>query len=228
MPEGGQGQQVLFTAPGGEARVIPFDSLTSPAERDAIRQRAESSRPEPLRNAKVESKRARARRTSSGDQRHLEFQGQDAIVSQPRTHVICDAPVAPAGIRFQAACVDALLMACGCGIIVGIFLYSGGVMAFEKQTLAFFAGALLTIPLVYKLLWSFAGQDTPGMRILGLELVDFDGRRPSRARRYGRALGSVLSLAAAGIGMIWALVDEDKLAWHDHISASFPTFAGEE
>ena len=149
-------------------------------------------------------------------------------MSQPRTHLICDAPVAPAGIRLQAAFLDALLMACGFAIIVGIFLYSGGVMTFEKQTLAFSAGALLTIPLVYKLLWAFAGQDTPGMRIVGLELVDFDGRRPSRARRYGRAIGSVLGLTAAGIGMIWALVDEDKLTWHDHISATFPTFAGEE
>jgi uncharacterized RDD family membrane protein YckC len=218
---------MLFATLTNEARVIPFDSLTSPAERDAIRLRAESSRPEPLRNAKVESKRAKAR-GSSADQRHLEFQGQDAIVSQPRTRVICDAPVAPAGIRLRAACLDGLLMACGCGIIVGIFLYSGGVIAFEKPALAFFAVSLLTIPLVYKLLWAFAGQDTPGMRIAGLELVDFDGKRPSRVRRYGRALGSVLSLAAAGIGMIWALVDEDKLAWHDHISASFPTFAGEE
>ena len=35
--------------------------------------------------------------------------------------------------------------------------------------------------------------------------------------------GSVLSFLAAGIGLVWSLVDEDRLTWQDHISSTFPT-----
>ncbi len=37
----------------------------------------------------------------------------------------------------------------------------------------------------------------------------------------------MLSLFAGGIGLVWSLVDEDGLTWHDHISATFPTIAFE-
>ncbi|MGH9655540.1 MAG: RDD family protein, partial [Bryobacteraceae bacterium] len=87
----------------------------------------------------------------------------------------------------------------------------------------FAAIALLMVPVFYKLLWTAAGRDTIGMTSTGLELVDFDGNPPSAERRYYRLLGSWIGLLAAGIGLVWALVDQDGLAWHDHISGTFPT-----
>lgn len=176
----------------------------------------------------VEAKRARARRADSQDQRRLEFQGQESVVSHPRTHLMCDAPVATSGIRVEAACFDGLVMVAGCALLAAVYLLAGGQFALDKHAVPFLAAVFLTVPVFYKLLWAFAGRDTPGLRRAGLELVDFDGKLPSKAKRYSRAMGGVLSLLAAGIGMLWALVDEDKLTWHDHISASFPTFAGEE
>jgi hypothetical protein len=35
--------------------------------------------------------------------------------------------------------------------------------------------------------------------------------------------GSFLSYTVGGLGLVWALVDEEQLAWHDHISKTFPT-----
>jgi len=32
-----------------------------------------------------------------------------------------------------------------------------------------------------------------------------------------------LSLCSLGLGLVWALVDEESLTWHDHISKTFPT-----
>jgi uncharacterized RDD family membrane protein YckC len=61
------------------------------------------------------------------------------------------------------------------------------------------------------------------MQCAGIRLIDFDGNPPSQERRYHRLLGSLLSILAAGVGLIWALVDIDKLTWHDHISSTFPT-----
>jgi hypothetical protein len=53
--------------------------------------------------------------------------------------------------------------------------------------------------------------------------VDFDGRRPDREQRGVRQVAGLLSLLSAGLGLVWALVDEEKLTWHDHISKTFPT-----
>jgi uncharacterized RDD family membrane protein YckC len=83
------------------------------------------------------------------------------------------------------------------------------------------------VPVLYKLLWTVAGRDTVGMSVAGVRLVDFDGNPPSRERRYQRLLGSFISALAGGIGLIWALVDEDRLTWHDHMSSTFPTIASE-
>jgi len=224
----GPGQQALFVAQAREQRVvIPFDSLTSPAERDAIRLRSEARRPAPVQNAKVESKRSRVKPAETPDQQHLEFQYDDQVLHTTPQHRACDAPVANTGARVQAALFDFLLIACGCGPGIGMFFYAGGHLASDKHVVPFLLAALMTVPLLYKLLWAFVGRDTPGMRIAGLELVDFDGKLPSKNRRFVRLFGSALSLLAAGMGMIWTLVDEEKLTWHDHMSGTFPTFADE-
>ncbi len=76
---------------------------------------------------------------------------------------------------------------------------------------------------LYRVLWCLGGGDTPGMRFAGLRLVDFDGRRPEREQRTIRLAASLLSIISAGLGLVWALVDEESLTWHDHISKTFPT-----
>lgn len=222
------GQQALFSTAPTETRVIPFDSLTTPAERESIRARAaEIARPAPLKNGKVEVRHARAKRVRSSEQRHLEFFGQDEVLSQPQSHIICDAPVAPPALRVEAALIDGLLMACGCAIALALYLYQGGSLLPDKHAAPFLVAALATIPAVYKLIWTAAGRDTLGMQMAGLRLVDFDGNPPSQERRYQRVFGGAISLLAAGIGLVWALVDEDSLTWHDHMSNTFPTIAAE-
>src|SRR6202012_4960279 len=109
----------------------------------------------------------------SKDQRRLEFQGEEQVLSQPKASIICDALVAPAQLRFRAAVVDGLLVFAGCAICVGMYLYAGGPIAMDKHVLPFFLLSLVTVPLLYKLIWTYAGQDTLGMQQLGLRLVDF-------------------------------------------------------
>jgi uncharacterized RDD family membrane protein YckC len=223
------GQQALFSAPLVDSRVIPFDSLTTQAERECIRARAaELARPAPLKTERIEAPRPRARKTRSTDQRPLDFDPQEQALPLPQSSIICDAPVAPVALRMQAASVDALIIAAGSGLGVALFRLLGGQLYLDKHVAPFFALAILTVPLFYELLWTVAGRDTTGMRVAGLQLVDFDGNAPSPARRYQRLCGTALSLLAAGIGMIWALVDEDGLTWHDHISSTFPTVVSED
>jgi uncharacterized RDD family membrane protein YckC len=221
------GQQALFSQQQVvEPRIIPFDQLTSPKERESIRARgAELARLTPLKNTRVEASHARPQKRGRGDrdQRSLEFQGEEQVLSLPQASIICDAPVAPAELRIKAALTDGLIMLAGCFICLAFYLYVGGTIATDKHIAPFLVLSLLTIPLVYKLVWVFAGQDSIGMQRLGLRLVDFDGNVPSKKKRYLRLFGSLISLLAAGIGLIWTFVDEDALTWHDHMSNTFPT-----
>ena len=239
-----QQQALPFSAPQSDSRVIPFDSSAADAARRSIQARAESartspstfsrdypgpeiSRPAPLTAEKVQVRRAHGRKSQSS-QRHLELFGNEEVLSQPESTIICDAPVAPVSLRVRAGLIDVSLMAAGCAVAAAVVrLCSGSAFMLDKHAMPFLALALITIPLFYRLLWAYAGLDSMGMQMAGLRLVDFDGNPPSHERRYHRIFGSILSVLAAGMGLIWSFVDQDRLSWHDHISSTFPTVVSE-
>jgi uncharacterized RDD family membrane protein YckC len=161
----------------------------------------------------------------SADQQLLDFFGSEEVLSLPQSHIICDAPVAPNSLRFQAALIDGLVMLAGMALLLAGFAYVGGLETLDSHSIPFLIAALITVPIFYKTMWAFMNRDSYGTKAAGLTIVDFDGNPPSKARRYHRLLGSFVSVLAAGIGLIWTLVDEDSLTWHDHISGTFPTIA---
>lgn len=223
------GQQPLFTSMTRDPRVIPFESLTSHTERESIRSRAaDLLRPPPVKTAKVEVRHARRRKAEPKDQKQLEFLPQEAISRAEPSPILGDIIVAPRELRVRAAVIDGLLMVAGSLFGLAAYMYEGGQFSLDKRVLPFLALAVLTVPIFYKLLWAIADCDTVGMMSSGLRLVNFDGNPPSQERRYQRLFGSFISLLAGGIGMVWALVDEDSLTWHDHISGTFPTVAFED
>jgi hypothetical protein len=59
------------------------------------------------------------------------------------------------------------------------------------------------------------------MKLAQLELCTFAGAPVSLAARRNRALASALSGLALGLGYGWALIDEDRLGWHDRISQTY-------
>jgi len=85
------------------------------------------------------------------------------------------------------------------------------------------AGALL-IAAGYKLLYCYAGVATLGQQGARLHIVSFDGQAPTRQQRMIRMASGWVSLASAGMGILWALVDQERLSWHDHISQTFLTY----
>jgi uncharacterized RDD family membrane protein YckC len=207
---------------------VSFEDFTSPAERESIRARAaEAARPEPVKQAKVEVRHARPRKKTSADQQTLDFFGAQEVVSLPQSHIICDAPVAPNSLRIQASLIDGLIMLGGMALIFGGFAYVGGTAMLDKHSVPFVMAALMTVPVFYKSMWAYVNQDSFGTAAAGLRIVDFDGNPPTHARRYQRLLGSFVSVLAGGIGLIWGLVDEDGLTWHDHISSTFATVIDE-
>lgn len=211
-------QRSLFRESVGGPKVVPIPTLTSarPQAREAHSIRRAPSRPT-----------TRPRRVADTHQQALEFADAEPVQAglSPNVELIyCDAPVALPGHRLLAAAVDTSLVLIALGVF-GIFLslFLGGDFLLNRQAAPFLVGVGAVIALFYRSLWYFGNGDSPGMRFAGLRLVDFDGRRPSREQRVLRQAASLLSLLAAGLGLVWALVDEESLTWHDHISKTFPT-----
>jgi len=214
-------QPSLFRDGTAGSKVIPIPTLTPlhPYHRDSTRRR-----PAPRSSASARPQHRRSGLPESHAQQSLGFHDSPAQVRiQPGETIDCDAPVASPSHRLVAAAVDGSLILVGVGVFMAIFFLSGGQVAVDRQALSFILGVTAVIALFYRALWCLANGDSPGMRFAGLRLVDFDGRRPDREQRGIRQIASVLSLLSAGLGLVWALVDEENLTWHDHISKTFPT-----
>ena len=67
--------------------------------------------------------------------------------------------------------------------------------------------------------WSRSGQ-TLGMKCWRLMLSRADGQRVDVRTASIRFAAACLALLPLGIGVIWSLVDRDRLAWHDRLSGS--------
>jgi uncharacterized RDD family membrane protein YckC len=216
-------QPSLFRDASGAPKVIPILTLTP------IRQRGREEREESAQSAKAARPRTRetsrrATDTSTGPaaQQALDFYGRTKLPEMEAV-IYCDAPVALPAHRLIAAAFDASMVLIAVGVFPAVFSIAGGDVALTKDNVPFFVGVLTVLALFYRFLWCVANGDTPGMRFAGLKLVDFDGRVPDREQRGRRQLASFLSLVSAGLGLVWALVDEESLTWHDHISKTFPT-----
>ena len=129
--------------------------------------------------------------------------------------------LAPLSRRALAALVDGAL-------IFGTFLVAGLVAAanidqpYVPRLLEFgaLAGLLLDRALYQALFFTFA-EATPGMKYAGISLCTFDGQVPNRVQMQGRVGALLLSVLPLGVGLAWALFDEDHLTWHDRLSGTY-------
>jgi uncharacterized RDD family membrane protein YckC len=135
-------------------------------------------------------------------------------------------PVAPLAARVMSAVFDAALVAVGCALFAGIYTALGGRFALQRAGVLAFCAAMALLAGVYLFLFLFYAAATPGMRWLGLRLVDFEGTPARPGQRLLRVLAVVPSSAALGFGFLWAAFDEEALAWHDRISRTCLTMTG--
>jgi uncharacterized RDD family membrane protein YckC len=190
------------------------------------------SRKPDIPDARPANTRPRARKISSGQQ-NLEFNSgsmsSPAVPHSAEPVIYCDAPVAIAAHRLIAAAYDGAIVLVALGVFLGIFqlsctLWAGGpALVLNKQSLPLLGGIAVVFALLYNVLFALANGDTPGKLWARLRLVNFEGRTPDREQRLYRLASGCLSLMAAGLGILWALVDEEALTWHDHMSKTFPT-----
>ncbi len=197
-------------------QVIPFESYAP--ENRGVRKRPSPAQSKPTARAK-----------DSSEQRQLEF-GQSVPLAHSRNQrasaeavIYCDAAVASPIHRILAFAIDIGLVLIGVGMFLLTYNLAGGAFPQAKYTLPIFGLLSGLVYVLYEALWCVSCADTPGMRWARLRLLDFDGREPDLRQRLYRLGGSLLSVMAAGIGLLWALTDEESLTWHDHMSNTFPT-----
>jgi uncharacterized RDD family membrane protein YckC len=76
---------------------------------------------------------------------------------------------------------------------------------------------VLVVGSYFILFWSTAGQ-TPGMRAMGLRIVDADGGHPGVVRSAVRLAGLVLAIIPLGAGFLPVLVDDRRRALQDFLA----------
>jgi hypothetical protein len=77
------------------------------------------------------------------------------------------------------------------------------------------------IGMFYQVLFSTLANGTPGMKYARVSLRTFKNQRATRWQRQGRLGAMLLSVLPAGLGLAWALFDENHLCWHDRLSQTY-------
>ncbi len=123
---------------------------------------------------------------------------------------------------------------------IGIFCWMTGQVAQlrlpvgEKNTIDYWIDAILTaepsivgftglataIFVMYLFLFHYAWQGTPGMRLVGIRVIDSYGMVPSARRILLRVVGYILCIASLLLGFLWASFDKKRQGLHDLLSGT--------
>ena len=129
-------------------------------------------------------------------------------------------PVRPGLLRRLAALVyDALLLfALLFAATVPVLILTGGQAVGPNEPA--FTVWLLAVSYVYLgWCWTRSGQ-TLGMRAWRMRVRTRDGARLDWRHALARFAAALVSIGAAGVGLLWVAVDRDRLTLHDRLSGT--------
>jgi uncharacterized RDD family membrane protein YckC len=136
--------------------------------------------------------------------------------------------VASMSRRMVAGMADGLIVLAGAAMFVLIVLKAGAPMPQARSGFLLAMAAPCVFWAIYEYLFLVYAGTTPGMQLAHLRLISFDGETTRRRTRRGRAIAMVLSALSLGLGLIWALLDEDTLCWHDRITRTYIVSRGSQ
>ncbi len=196
-------------------KIIEFPAPRRPAPKPA----AETRRPK------------RAARPKTDVQPYLDFSPPQpntpkTLGTSVEASIYCDYNAAAPVHRAVASAIDTGVILIAVSAFGAIFALAGGRVVWDTVTVALLAASVVLVGVFYGLVWALAGGETLGRQKTGLRIVNLDGLPVDWRQRLGRLACATVSVFAAGVGLLWSLLDEESLAWHDHMSRSFPT-AGE-
>jgi uncharacterized RDD family membrane protein YckC len=125
---------------------------------------------------------------------------------------------APMHQRLVAGVVDVAIVFLATGAFALTFMEAAEQVPHSSMTMVCILAAGGIFWLVFQYIFLVFRRATPGMDFAGLELCTFEGKATTTFERQSRAAASALSGFSMGLGYLWALVDEDRVGWHDRIS----------
>jgi uncharacterized RDD family membrane protein YckC len=144
----------------------------------------------------------------------------------PETEHLYSTPleVAPVSLRLMSATVDLCIVLAAFVVFAGVAVMTithfipGGIHMAVPTAAISAVGSIFLLGLLYQLVFFTYSDATPGMRYARIGLCTFSDENPSRAAMRRRIFALVLSSASLGLGVLWALLDDERMGWHDRIS----------
>jgi uncharacterized RDD family membrane protein YckC len=145
------------------------------------------------------------------------------IVVEPSSRRAAEDPeeVASLGARLAAGLADGLVLALAAGLFGGVLWTAGGRVSLTPLNLGVLGFLAALTLLAYFGLFTALGAATPGLLWMHLQVRNLYGNPPNASESFWRAFGYLISLASLLLGFIWALLDSDKMTWHDRISGTY-------
>lgn len=128
---------------------------------------------------------------------------------------------APMHLRVMAAGVDGMMVLLGLCAFAGVVLKVAGHVALGMPLYGAAGAVLVVLYLMYQLLFFSLSDQTVGMRFARIGLCTFSDENPSRSAMRRRVLAQMVAVLPLGLGIAWALLDDDRLGWHDRISRMY-------
>ena len=79
----------------------------------------------------------------------------------------------------------------------------------------------MALLLLYQALFFSFGDQTPGMRFARIGLCTLSDENPTRAAMRRRIAAQLVAVCPLGLGLVWSLLDDHGLGWHDRISRMY-------
>ncbi len=128
---------------------------------------------------------------------------------------------APLELRAMATMVDGLLVTAALLAFVAVFARVAGTIPAGVPGAAAAGSTFVAFYLLYQLLFFSLSGQTPGMRYARIGLCTFNDENPTRKAMCKRILAQAVAVCPLGLGLLWALLDDDGLGWHDRISRMY-------
>ena len=152
---------------------------------------------------------------------------EEAVLDSADAHVTDSLPGiepyddhGPLHLRVVAAVIDLLVVAFASSPFAAIIELTNGNWS-DMRVVASMGGIVLVVMFLYLTASVALSGRTWGMSLLSLRPVDAEtGLPPTTRQAVWRALLFMLSLATAGLGVLYALFDAEGRAAHDHFSGT--------
>jgi uncharacterized RDD family membrane protein YckC len=132
---------------------------------------------------------------------------------------------APVSRRVLSATIDALCVGAGLAAFSEVVVKIAGeaLRATPKPLLAGAAACTFALfAVIYQLLFFTLNDATPGMRSARIAFCTFRETSPTRPAIRRRLISTALAVCPLGLGLVWMLLDGDRLGWHDRMSRMYP------